>query len=217
VQMLQPAGGDLDADDLEAAYAYPIERTWLRLNFVSTLDGSVTDGKGHPEGLSSPSDQHVFALLRALSDVVLVGAGTARAEQYAPVRPTEVDQQLRARLGLAPLPPIAVVSCSLDVPEALLDAGPDRARTLVLTCASAPPERAEALADRAEVVPHLAHGLFAAGVLDELCLTMSPMVVAGQAPRLVRGALLEPPLRLRLGHVLAAGDDLLLRYVREGA
>ena len=246
MQMLQPAGGDLDADDLEAAYAYPIERTWLRLNFVSTLDGSVADGQGHPAGLSSPSDQHVFALLRALSDVVLVGAGTARAEQYAPVRPTEVDQQLRARLGLAPLPPIAVVSSSLDVPETLLDAGPDRARTLVLTCASAPPERAEALADRAEVVvcgdhradpvavrealgarglrrilaeggPRLAHGLFAAEVLDELCLTMSPMVVAGEAPRLVRGALLEPPLRLRLGHVLAAGDDLLLRYVREGA
>jgi riboflavin biosynthesis pyrimidine reductase len=244
--MLQPVGGDLAADDLEAAYAYPLERTWLRLNFVATLDGAVVDAHGHPEGLSSASDQEVFALLRGLCDVVLVGAGTARAEQYAPVRPSEVDQDMRARLGLAPLPPIAVVSTSLDVPESLLDAGDDRARTLVFTADSAPAGRRADIADRAEVLvcgdrsvdlvavretlgarglrrivaeggPHLTHALFSAGVLDEFCLTMSPLVIGGGGPRLVAGAALDWPVRMRLGHVLVAGDELLMRYVREGA
>jgi len=246
VQMLQPVGGDLAADDLEAAYAYPLERSWLRLNFVATLDGAVVDDEGHPEGLSSASDQRVFALLRGLCDVVLVGAGTARAEQYAPVRPTEVDQDLRARLGLAPLPPIAVVSGSLDVPQSLLDAREDRARTLVLTTAAAPAARIAEISDRAEVLvcgdrsvdlvlvreslgarglrrmlaeggPQLSHDLFSAGVLDELCLTMSPLVVGGTGPRLLTGAPLDAPVRMRLGHALTAGDELLMRYVREGA
>jgi len=69
----------------------------------------------------------------------------------------------------------------------------------------------------AEGGPQLTHALFAAGVLDELCLTTSPMVVGGTGPRLVAGAALDWPVRMRLGHVLVAGDELLMRYVREGA
>lgn len=247
MRMLQPTGGDLAADDLEAAYAYPTERTWLRVNFVASLDGAVTDRAGHPAGLSSPTDQRVFALLRGLCDVVLVGAGTARAEQYAPVRPHEVDQEMRARLGLAPLPLIAVVSRSLDLPDSLLSGwSGDGARTVVVTTAAAPADRVRALADRTEVLvcgdhdvdavtlrealgarglrrinaeggPRLSRDLAAAGVLDELCLTMSPQLVGGDAPRLTVGRMLDTPARMRLGHVLDAGDELLVRYVREGA
>ena len=244
--MLQPVGGDLDDDDLEAAYAYPTERTWLRLNFVATLDGAVVDAYGHPSGLSSAPDQRVFALLRGLADVILVGAGTARVEEYAPVRPDEVDQTMRARLGLAPLPPIAVVSARLDLPDSLLDADGDHARTLVLTSASAPPDRVKAIGERAEVVvcgdhradpvamrvalgarglrrilaeggPTLSRDLAAAGALDELCLTTSPQLVGGFAARMTNGFPLATPLHFRLGHALAAGDELLLRYVRADA
>ena len=140
--MLQPVG-DLSDEDLEAAYAYPLERTWVRLTFVSSLDGAVTDAQGRSDGLSSPADKRLFALLRGLCDVILVGAGTAREEQYAPVRPDEVDQPMRARLGLAPLPSIAVVSNRLDVPESLLSGA--GARTLVLTSSAAPAGRVAAL------------------------------------------------------------------------
>lgn len=243
--MLQPVGDDLSDDDLETAYEYPVERTWVRLSFVATVDGATADAAGHPSGISSAADQRVFALLRGLCDVIVVGAGTARAEQYAPVRPTEVDQRMRARLGLAPLPTIAVVSNRLDVPASLLPPPGDHARTLVVTSASSPADRREQLAERADVLvcgeetvdlgalreelgarglrrvhaeggPRLTADLADAGVLDEVCLTLSPVLVAGSSLRLSVGPPLVAPCALRLAHALAAGDELLLRYVREG-
>lgn len=246
MRMLQVAGDELAAEDLESAYAYPTDRSWLRLVFVASLDGATADGSGRAAGLSSGADQQVFALLRGLSDVILVGAGTARAEQYAPVLPAEVDGAMRSRLGLAPLPPIAVVSTSLDVPASLLaESADDSGRTIVVTTASASTDRRRALADCAEVVvcgdehvdpvsvreelgsrgllrvqveggPRLSGALAAAGVLDEVCLTVSPQLRAGQSSGFVAGPQLDPPLALQLAHTLVAGDDLLLRYVREG-
>lgn len=55
----------------------------------------------------------VFRLLRELADVVLVGAGTVRAEGYGPVLLDEVAQERRATRGQQPAPPIAVVTRSL--------------------------------------------------------------------------------------------------------
>ena len=77
-------------------------------------------------------------MLRSLCDLILVGAGTARVEGYQPVQPHEVRAQLRAQLGLAPVPSIAVVSRSLDIDPDLLAGG--EAPTLVITTESASPE-----------------------------------------------------------------------------
>lgn len=240
--MLQSAG-DLTDDDLEAAYAYPSEGSWSRLNFVASLDGATADGTGRSDGLSSPGDQRVFALLRSLADVIVVGAGTARAEAYAPVRPSEVDTALRHRLGLAPLPPLAVVSSSLDLPPELFSGDEGAAATLVITCEDAPAAALTDMRRRAELLvcgrdrvdhqeareqlagrglrrilteggPGLAGAMFAAGALDELCLTLSPQVLAGDARRLTTGPVINPAARLQLGHVLADDDHLLLRYTR---
>ncbi len=243
MQMLQPAGA-LGDDDLEAAYAYPAERTWTRLNFVVSADGGTTDPGGRADGLSSPGDQRVFHLLRSLADVIVVGAGTARTEGYARVRPGEVDADLRARLGLAPLPPIVVVSRSLDLPADLLQGPAGTAGTIVATSASAPSDRVAAVRARAEVVvcgeavvdlgalreelatrglrrilceggPELAGALAAARLLDELCLTVSPLLLAGNGGRLAAGPPVDPPLRLRLASAMVADEDhLLLRYTR---
>jgi len=149
--MLQ-SSGELDAEDLEAAYAYPAERTWTRLNFVASLDGSTTDARGRAGGLSSKDDQRVFHLLRSMADVIVVGAGTARAEGYARVEPDEVDADLRSRLGLAPLPLIAVVSRSLDLPPDLVAGPRESATTLVVTCAAAPADRLAAIREHADVL-----------------------------------------------------------------
>ncbi len=243
MQMLQPAGV-LGDDDLEATYAYPAERTWTRLNFVASVDGGTADPTGRADGLTSPGDQRVFHLLRSLADVIVVGAGTARTEGYARVRPGEVDADLRARLGLAPLPPIAVVSRSLELADDLLDGPAGTAGTLVVTTAAAPPDRLAAVRARAEVLvcgeqavdlgafreqlatrglrrilceggPELAGALAAARLLDELCLTVSPLLLAGGARRLAAGPPVEPPLRLRLASALVSdADHLLLRYTR---
>src|SRR5680860_874864 len=100
---------DLDLGALEEMYAYPPSRApWIRTNFVSTLDGAAYAADGLSGSLGGPADTRVFELLRSLADVIIVGAGTARAEGYGPVKPGEVDADLRHRLGLKPVPPIAV-------------------------------------------------------------------------------------------------------------
>ncbi|MDQ3628831.1 MAG: dihydrofolate reductase family protein [Actinomycetota bacterium] len=249
MRLLHPHGpdpdADVDRDALVGLYAHPGGRTWTRLSFVATADGSTQGGDRRAGSLSTPADREVFALLRSLSDVILVGAGTARAEAYEPVRPQEVDTGLRRRLRLAPVPVLAVVSARLDLPDRLLDAGEGSPRTIVVTTADAPADRRERIAARAEVVvagdrtldlgvvtrsladrgltrvlaeggPSLAGALAAHGHLDELCLTLRAQLVAGAGVRVMHGDPLDPGLDLDLGHVLVDGADLFCRWTTAG-
>ena len=213
----------------------------LRANMVVSADGAVSvDGRS--AGLSGPADRMVFTVLRSLADLILVGAGTARAERYRPVQADEIWAGLRP--AGAPVPPIAVVSgrLNLDADSKLLAAaGPD-ARTIVITTAAASPDRRVAIARRAHVIeagedrvdfaaavralrelgyarilteggPTLLGHLAEAGLLDELCLTTSPVLAGGPAGRI----LTSPPLcgaRLSLAHVLADDGFLFSRYLR---
>ena len=94
-----------DQAELERLYAYPGgDNTWVRTNFVSTLDGAAYDASGKSGSLGGEVDKQVFALLRSLADVIIVGAGTARAEGYEPVGADEIDADLRTRHGLSPIP-----------------------------------------------------------------------------------------------------------------
>lgn len=231
-----------DAVDLDAAYAYPDHRPWLRANMVASVDGAASMG-GRSGGLAGPADRQVFRLLRALADVVLVGAGTVRAENYRPAEPSPDHLAQRARRGAPAAPVIAVVSQRLDLdPEAPLFAKADPA-TIVVTTASAPPERIAALGDVADLLvvgehtvdlghtvdalvnrgmtrilceggPTLLRHVAAAERLDELCLTVSPLLLGGHALRLLDGDLLLPPQALELGHVLEEDGQLFLRYGR---
>ncbi len=231
-----------DTPDLAALYAYPDGR-WLRANMVSSADGAaVLDGAS--AGLSSDTDRQVFALLRTLSDVILVGAATARAERYKPARPPALWRDLRD--GRAPTPPIAVVSRRLDLDPAgpLIADAPLHARTIVITTTRAPGDRREELARHADVIvagdetvdlkaavgaladrghrrllaeggPHLLGQLVEADLMDELCLTIGPLMAGPGASRIVAGALPAPqPLPLTLVHVLEDDGFLLCRYTR---
>ena len=250
------AGGDSTdgADgtaDLAAAYAYPSGSTpagagkpaaWVRANMVASSDGAATV-KGASGALSSDGDRRLFAVLRALADVVLVGANTVRQERYGPPRPRGKWATLRA--GRQPAAPIAIVTgtLDLDLSSPLFTAAPAYARTILLTAESAPQDlRAQAakwadvviagsrhvdlalaikaLADRGlhriltEGGPRLLGQLVSADLLDELCLTVSPLLAGGDAPRITAGADLASPRRLRLGHVLEAEGSLFCRYLR---
>lgn len=146
---------EIDDNGLAEIYAYPSRLTepWIQANFVSSADGGVT-ADGHSEGLSSPADKRVFALGRLLCDVILVGAGTARAEQYEAVSLPAKDIAYREAQGLAPLPRIAVVTQSCDFhPDSGLFATPPAQSTLVITCESASQTRRSALTDAgAEII-----------------------------------------------------------------
>ncbi|MEV2277315.1 pyrimidine reductase family protein [Nocardiopsis sp. NPDC049922] len=249
-QLLPEPGADVD---LATAYAYPddLDRPFVRANMVSSVDGGAIGPSGRSRDLSSAPDRRVMGVLRGLCDVVLVGAATARVEGYAPVRPREVWEPLRR--GRPGTPPIAVVSRTLDLPEALLTSAPEDARTIVFTTASAPRERRERVRACADLVvvdglsvgpehvvnalgerglfrvlteggPHLLAEFVGAGLLDELCLTLSPRVLGSGAPRVVAGGPGTPgaPTRasvrntpVRMAHLLEAEENLFARYVRE--
>lgn len=236
---------DLAAPDLATLYAYPDGR-WLRANMVSSADGAASL-EGASAGLSSDADRAVFALLRALADVILVGAATVRTEHYKPARALEQWRDLRA--GRAPTPPIAVVTSRLDLdPDSpLVAAAPPHARTIVITTAQAPAARRAGLARHADIIvageeavdlkaavgalaerghrrllteggPHLLAQLTEAGLLDELCLTIGPLMAGPGVNRIVAGAPgtgPAAPVPLALAHVLEDDGFLLCRYTRK--
>lgn len=240
MQSLYPATPNELADsDLAELYAYPSERRWVRANFVTTLDGAAQGPDGKSGSLSSEADQRVFALLRSLCDVVVIGANTARVEGYQPVLTAETATRLRAELGLAAVPTIAVVSRSLRIDPALLRGGD--APTVVITVESAPAETRSEVEALAPVVvagtedvdwgmaldqlaghghqrvlceggPSLMRALVASGHLDELCLTVSPHLTAGDSMHILHGDPVDPAPRLQLRHLLEADGELFCRY-----
>lgn len=149
---VDPALTGSEAPDLAALarlYAYPDGR-WLRANMVSTLDGAATGPDGKTGSINNEADHRVFMLLRALADVVVVGAGTARAEGYRHPRPPRAELAGQ-REGRAPAPALAVVSRSANLPLQLTGP-PDHERAgqvLLVTCAAAP---ADAVATAREVL-----------------------------------------------------------------
>lgn len=209
--------------ELAEAYAYPelrsagVREPWLRANMVSTLDGAAQhDGKS--QGISSAADMRIFGVLRALADVVVVGAETVRQEGYRPARARAEFAGAREAAGQGSAPAIAVVTASLDLDFSLPLFTSPLVPTLVLTGAAAAPDRAaaaekagaevviagdgtgvdpvravRALAERGmtrlltEGGPRLLGQMVAAGVLDELCLTLSPTLTAGDAQRIAGG------------------------------
>jgi riboflavin-specific deaminase-like protein len=217
-----------DTVDLRAAYSVPAGRH-VRVNFAASVDGATAvDGKSR--GLSSDADRELFQLLRALSDVVLVGAGTAREENYGGAK-GDNDR----------VAPIAVVSRSLHIdPESRLFTD-TRVRPIVITCADAPAERLVVLNEIADIIvagddavdisraldelagrglerviceggPHLFGWLAAAKAYDELCVSIAPLVTGGDAQRMIAGVESELVDPLRLVHVLEEDGHLFLRY-----
>ena len=215
-------------------------RPGVRLNMISSLDGAASL-HGRSGALGGPVDRALFAVLRSLADVILVGAATMRAEGYGPVRLDEGARSRRGRWGLPAVPPIAVVTraCRLDWAAPFFALAEQR--PLVITVGSAAALDRELAAQVAEVivagdrevdlidaVGALVRGVSTTswpkaappsppswprpGLLDELCLTVSPVVAAGDAPRILNGAALTTPLGLELRHVLGADGYLFLRH-----
>lgn len=243
IRLLQE-GADAATDaDLLGWYAVPDRAIpWVRANFVASLDGAATHD-GHSEGLGTPADKRVFQLLRWLADVIVVGAGTVRAEGYEGALVRSRGRDWRAEQGLSPHPVVAIVSAKLDLEpgSGVFTRAP--VRPLVLTTASAPAEQRARLAEVADVVecgasavdpgrmlselvarglpqvhseggPHLLGSFIEHGVLDELCLTLSPRLEGGTVRRIVDGGAVAP-IGMSLAHALAADDGtLLLRYTR---
>jgi riboflavin biosynthesis pyrimidine reductase len=210
--------------DLEL-YAFPdVGRPWVRSNFVTTLDGAAHDADGVTASLGGNTDTELFAHLRSIADVILVGAGTTRIERYGPDEET----------------PGVVVSRRLDIPDRLRRPG----ITVVTTSDASGRELDGLLTDGVEVIAHgtkevdwagvlgtfadrgwlkvnceggpTLHGdLISRGVIDELCLTIAPVLAAGTAPR-ISHSLLPVAVGMTLAHAVPVEDVLFTRWVRAG-
>jgi riboflavin biosynthesis pyrimidine reductase len=239
-----PSPGEPAGADLEAVYAYPaaLTRPWVQVNFVASADGAVEVG-ATSAGLSHAADREVFLLGRDLADVVLVGAGTARAENYRGVRASARRLERRRRLGRAGVPPIAVVTRTADLDPAAPLFTDTVVPPIVVTTSGAGTGHLEAagaevlragdddvdlalaldlLAARGlhrvdcEGGPRLFAGLIAADLVDQLCLTVAPLLVAGGAGRIAAGPAPAAPRGLALASILVEDGFTLLRYRRGG-
>ena len=214
----------------------PADRPFVFLNMVASTDGrAAIEGRAH--ALGSETDTLLLTELRTLADAVLIGSGTLRAEGYARLVGNPERVARREAAGRAPTPAAVLLSRSLDLPwDAGLFAAADQP-VLVYTEADAEPPAtaaplevirlakctpAAALRDlRARGIrallceggPTLNRALLADGVVDELFLTLSPLLVGNaDAPRIVEGEDLPRPLPLALVWVLHHDDELYLRY-----
>lgn len=228
--------------ELFEAYALPDrERVRVRMNFIQSADGAVTLG-GRSGALGGRTDRAVMQVLRTMADVVLVGAGTVRAEGYGGVRVGDDDAAWREAQGLPAQPALAVLSGGLHLaPDDEVFTGAVRRPMLVTTDAAhrRAGEPFEAVADVvacgeasvdlstmlrefaargwAQVLceggPHLFGALLGEDLVDEVCVTVAPRFVGGEAGRIVRGAA-EADRVFGLAGVLADDEGFaFLRYL----
>ncbi|MDQ0380260.1 pyrimidine reductase family protein [Amycolatopsis thermophila] len=238
---------DVTDDDLDRIYGYPddLDRPWVQANFTSSADGASTL-EGRSEGLSGPADKRIFFHGRLLADVVLAGAGTVRAENYRGARTTPERRERRARLGLAEVPPIAVVTGSARLDPSAPLFTDTKVPPIVITTEHAPAERRAALAEagadillageetidlrraldglaergllrvNCEGGPHLFGELVAEDLVDQLCVTVAPLLAGGGADRIAIGRMASEAREMDLASILVEDGFTMLRYRRRG-
>jgi riboflavin biosynthesis pyrimidine reductase len=233
----------IEAVDLLDAYRHepaPDGQLFVRLNMIASVDGAVTVD-GTSGSLGGPGDHAVFQALRSIADVVLVAAGTARAEGYGPAVLPETVRESRVAQGRSPVPAIAVVSrsCALEFDSPFFTTA--SVRPIVVTVAAAPADRRARAAEVADVIvagdtdvdlsralsslyergarsvlaeggPSFNGQLAGGGHLDELCLTLAPKLVGGDARRILTGEVLAITSELHIVTVCEEDDYLFLRF-----
>jgi riboflavin biosynthesis pyrimidine reductase len=242
LQQLFPTAAEVDIKEVYGGTLGPPsdDRPHVTVNMVASVDGG-TAVEGRTGVLSSPPDRAIFRLLRSLADVVLVGAETVRTEGYGTVKADDDVRARRVARGQTPAAALAIVTRSLHLDwSAKLFTEPTQ-RPFVIAPVDAEPEALRAAAQVATVIqagvgsvdmrealrqlrqehdvlrvlceggPTLNTQL-ANGLLDQLCLTVSPTMVGGGSKTILADVSLNAPLDLVLGSVLVAGSELYLRY-----
>lgn len=243
-QLIPHAAGARTDEELLDLYSYPADSPWVRFNFIASLDGSATH-QGLSASLGNPGDRRLFGLIRRLCDVIVVGAGTVRAEGYAGPLVSDEDSRWRTAHGLAAHPALAIISgtLALDPQSDLFRLSP--VRPLIFTTAAADREQVQAFSEVADVVvageesvdgrrctallhaqglgqilceggPGVFGSFIAEDGVDELCLSLSPLLTGGQGPQIAAGDDSPDLRRLTLVSLLESDSALYGRWVRTG-
>jgi len=240
VRLLHPEHRDTSPQELASGLRLgdkaPPERPYLVLNMVSSLDGKATID-WRTRGLSTELDRQLFHQLRTQADCVMVGAGTVRIERYGRMAKSDELRDKREREGLARDPLAVVVSARLDLPADLPLLNEPEQSVLIATGSDA---ELPGLGDHVEYArvgddlpllmarlreqrgvrsvlceggPTLNSHLLAAGLVDELFLTLNPKLAGGAAAlTIVAGRELVEPAELELISVAEGGGDLFTRW-----
>ncbi|NYI71213.1 riboflavin biosynthesis pyrimidine reductase [Naumannella cuiyingiana] len=236
MRQLYPEPADLGPLD---AYALPAGRDWLRSNMVTSIDGAAQID-GRVGGLTGDADQAVLTALRALADVVLVGAQTVRVEGYGPLTLPPRLAELRTAAGRPAEPPLAIITrtARLDPGSPIFTDAATRPILIIPGGAAVP----TAIRDSADILvagdgeldladavrglrelglrqilseggPSTLGRLLAADLVDEVCVTTTPQIVAGDGARLTSGVPVSDR-RFELARLLLADDQLFARWQR---
>jgi riboflavin biosynthesis pyrimidine reductase len=220
------------------------ERPYVLVNMVSTIDGRASLG-GRSGPIADGADRELFHALRTAVDAVLAGAGTMRVERYGRLIRDEDRRRLRRERGMRPEPIACIASASLALPPDLPLLAEPEANVVVLTPSEAELASSGARVDYVRAArdgeldlplalarlredfgvgvllceggPHLNRSMLAAGLVDELWLSLSPKLAGGdptdeEALRIVAGEEFERPLEVALLGVLEHDSQLFLRY-----
>ena len=217
------------------------DRPWVMCNMIASVDGGIAID-GVSGGLGGPGDKAVFGALRAIPDVIMVASGTVIAENYRKPQTPEAVQRTRLERGQTARPQIAIVSKSLRIEPTHRVFDPD-ARPLIITTTDADADARRELGTVADVIttgsgtvdllaaleslrsrgvetvlleggPTLNGAFVDADLIDELCLSVSPMLLGGHSPRIVARSANTAALDLRLDRTLHDDGALFHRYVR---
>lgn len=237
---LYPRPGETTAEELvgqlDLASRAPAERPYVVVNMVSTLDGrAALDGQ--TRGLSSAEDRRLFHLLRSSGDALLVGAGTVRTERYGEAVKNDEHRAARERHGLAPAQPTVIVSARMLLPSDLPLLQSPGAPVIVATAADHELEGVtadvtyERTGDDLQLLlarlrsehgirslvceggPTLLSHLLAAGLVDELFLSIVPKLSGGgDEPTIATGPALAEPAGAELVWLCESGGELFTRW-----
>jgi riboflavin-specific deaminase-like protein len=240
VQLIYPDRGGTSPEEMASgmrlAELAPASRPYLGLNMVSSLDGKATID-WRTKGLSTDLDRRLFHHLRTQADAVMVGAGTVRIERYGRMTKNDELREKRVAEGLGPDPLAVIVSARLDLPADLPILNEPEQRVVIATASDASlpglgeqieyfrggddlPRLLASLGEEhgirsilCEGGPTLNSHLFAAGLVDELFLTLNPKVAGGAAAlTIVAGRDLVEPAELELVSVAEGAGDLFTRW-----
>lgn len=242
-RLLPPPTIEVDTDDAYRAPRPPGQnRPWVMANMIATFDGAIEVG-GVSGPLGSAGDKDIFGTIRTIPDIILVGRATVAAEHYNPPSTSVSTRARRLANGAWPTARIAVISGSLDIDLTLSMFMTPQQRPLVVTTDEPPGDRLAAVSEVADVIhagveqvdlldalaqlhdlganvvlseggPSLNGQLLAAGVLDEVCLSIAPMAAGGRAKRITSGPDLELPVDFDLQQVLIEDQYLFCRYLK---
>ncbi len=245
IERLLPDRAETTVDDQLAGFdpvamCSADDRPYVYTNFAVTVDGHATV-EGRSGAIGTETDTAMLVALRMRAEAIMVGAGTMRAERYGRVFTDPSRRAVRERRGLPADPLFVLVSGRLDLPwdaPLFTDGG---GRVLIFTASEkSPPETATPVRvvrhqGRVDVVealrhlrvergirsllseggPHLHADLLSAGLVDELFVTLGPMLAGGEGPGLTSG-LPEHVTPLELVWLLRDGDELFARYRLRG-